>query len=606
LDPEFIRELFAPFDAVTVKRMFGGADIWSAGLMFALAFDDAIFLKVDETSIPDFAREGSNKIELKGSHEINMIQHLESRLISVGENPDRQLGGTIVRQFELICIALVAVMAAPPLTAPSFAQGGQTCESLASLKIDNVNLLSSATVSAAADLPAHCRVLGYVRPANNFEIRLPVQNWNGKFYMAGCGGFCGTLDSDRPGFTNAMNFGLRRNYAVATMDSGHWGVSVLDGRWAYNNRLAEIDWASRAVTETAKVTKAVMRAYYDQPQKKSYFVGCSTGGRMAAMEAQRFPDDFDGIISGSPALDYTGLVGTFFAWLVQANTGADGKEILTKSKVPLISDAVMKQCGRTDGLIPDPAACDFKPASLACKPGQNADCLTEAEVKVLDKWYAGPKNAKGEQLFPGGLPMGSEFYWPLWLTGIEPTGGKLIYGFAQDFLRYMAFQDDPGERYRVTDFDFDKDPPRLAFMAGIYNAMNPDLSRFKARGGKLLMYHGLADPLVTPQNTLDYYAAVEKAAAGDVTEYFRLFMIPGMDHCGLPAQPGPGITEAGFDPLTALEKWVEDGVPPDSLIATKTDRDGKILWTQPVCPHPRKARYKEAGDRKDAASYSCE
>jgi feruloyl esterase len=142
-----------------------------------------------------------------------------------------------VRQFELIRIALVAVMAAPPLTAPSFAQGGQTCESLASLKIDNVNLLSSITVSAAADLRAHCRVLGYVRPAINFEIRLPVQNWNGKFYMAGCGGFCGTLDSDRPGFTNAMNFGLRRNYAVATMDAGHWGVSVLDGRWAYNNRL---------------------------------------------------------------------------------------------------------------------------------------------------------------------------------------------------------------------------------------------------------------------------------------------------------------------------------------------------------------------------------
>jgi len=158
----------------------------------------------------------------------------------------------------------------------------------------------------------------------------------------------------------------------------------------------------------------------------------------------------------------------------------------------------------------------------------------------------------------------------------------------------------------VTDFDFDKDPQRLAFTAAIYNAMNPDLSRFKARGGKLLMYHGLADPLVTPQNTIDYFAAVEKAAGGSVADYFRLFMIPGMDHCGLPNQPGPGITEAGFDPLTALEKWVEDGVAPESLLGTKMDKDGKVQWTRPLCPYAKQARYKGAGDRNDAASYACE
>jgi hypothetical protein len=188
---------------------------------------------------------------------------------------------------------------------------------VAAVFIDNVNLFSATTVAATADLPGHRRVRGYIRPAINFDIRLPLQNWNGKFYMVGCGGFCGTLDSDRPGFTNAMNYGLRRNYATSTMDSGHWGLSVLDGRWAYNNRLAEIDWGSRAVTEMAKVTKVVIRAYYAESQKKSYFAGCSTGGRMAAMEAQRYPDDFDGIISGAPALDYTGLVATHFAWLVQ-------------------------------------------------------------------------------------------------------------------------------------------------------------------------------------------------------------------------------------------------------------------------------------------------
>ena len=350
----------------------------------------------------------------------------------------------------------------------------------------------------------------------------------------------------------------------------------------------------------------MIRAFYNEPQKKSYFAGCSTGGRMAALEAQRFPEDFDGIISGAPALDYTGLVATHFAWLVQANTGADGKEILTKGKVPLIRDAVSRQCGDATGLVVDPAACTFKPASLICTAGQNSECLSAAEAEVLEKWYAGAKNSRGEQLFPGGLPKGSEPYWPLWVTGLEPAGGKLIYSFGIDFLRYMAFQDDPGERYRAADFDFDKDPPRLAFMAAIYNAMNPDLSKFKARGGKLLMYHGLADPIVTPQNTIDYYVAADKAAGGSVADHFRLFVIPGMDHCGIPAQAGPGITEAGFDPLTALEKWVEDGVAPDSMLATKTDKDGKVLWTRPLCAFPRKATYSGTGDIKDAGSYRCE
>jgi len=511
-----------------------------------------------------------------------------------------------MKKLNLISGLWLIVVALLVFSRTAYADGVVACDLLAGLKIENVNLLSSTKVAATADLPSHCRVLGYVRPAVNFEIRLPVENWNGKFYMTGCGGFCGTLDSDRAGFTNAMNYGLRRNYAVSTMDSGHWGMSVLDGRWAYNNRIAEVDWGSRAVTETAKVTKAIIRAHYGEPQRKSYFVGCSTGGRMAALEAQRYPDDFDGIISGAPALDYTGLVATHFAWLVQANTGSDGKEILTKAKVPLVRDAVAKQCGDATGLITDPVACTFKPASLTCKPGQNSDCLSEAEVGVLDKWYAGPKNSKGEQVYPGGLPMGSEPYWPVWLTGLEPTGGKLIYGFGLDFLRYMAFQDDPGERYRAADFDFDKDPPRLAFMANIYNAMNPDLSRFKARGGKLLMYHGLADPIVTPQNTMDYFASVEKAAGGNIAEHFRLFMIPGMDHCGIPGQAGPGITEAGFDPVGALEKWVEDGVAPDSMLATKTDNDGHVLWTRPLCAFPHKAIYTGTGDAKDAANYRCE
>jgi Tannase and feruloyl esterase len=202
--------------------------------------------------------------------------------------------------------------------APSSGYAAQDCAGLANLKIDNINLLSAAEVAASSDLPAFCRVLGFVRPAINFEIRLPIQEWNGKFYMAGCGGFCGTLNADAPGFNNAMNFGLRRNYAVSTMDAGHWGSSVVDGRWAMNNLVGQMDWGQRAVAETARVTKAVIKTYYGSEQKHSYFAGCSTGGRMAAVEALRFPKGFDGIIGGAPALDYTGLVATLFAWLTKA------------------------------------------------------------------------------------------------------------------------------------------------------------------------------------------------------------------------------------------------------------------------------------------------
>ena len=205
------------------------------------------------------------------------------------------------------------------------AQPGGDCGALANLKIEDTNLLSAAIVPAGGGLPEYCRVLGYVRPAINFEVRMPTREWNGKLYMAGCGGFCGSLDSDNDGFANAMNYGLGRNYAAATMDSGHWGASVLDGRWAYNNRVAENDYGWRAVTETARVAKALVKTYYGVEQKRAYFAGCSNGGRMANMEARKFPNDFDGIISGAPSLDQTGLLATFTTWLVQANTRADGQ-----------------------------------------------------------------------------------------------------------------------------------------------------------------------------------------------------------------------------------------------------------------------------------------
>ncbi|WP_053221049.1 tannase/feruloyl esterase family alpha/beta hydrolase [Methylobacterium indicum] len=486
------------------------------------------------------------------------------------------------------------------------------CAALANLKVEAVNLHSAAEVPASGDLPAYCRVLGTVRPATSFEVRLPLQNWNGKYYGTGCGGFCGTLLSDAPGFTNAMNYGLRRGYAASTMDGGHWGTGSADGRWAAGDLVARMDWGQRAVTETARVSKVLVRAFYDRPQQKSYFAGCSTGGRMAAMEALRYPKDFDGIISGAPALDYTGLVATSFAWVAKANTGPDGKPILTTPRARLVTEAVAAACGAKEmgGLVADPRHCTFKPSSLRCTGATSDTCLTEAEVGVLEKWYAGPTDASGRALYPGGIPLGSEAHWPRWLTGLG-NAPAILPLFAADFLRYMAFWPSPGPGYRVTDFDFSADPARLAPQAQVYNAATYDpasatarpaagLSAFHEAGGKLLIYHGWGDSLVTPFMTVAFYEALAKGTAGKadglaaVKDTARLFMVPGMDHCGIGTE-GPGIADTGIDPLTALERWVEAGEAPRELVATKHDAGGAIAWSLPVCAYPEVPRAEGAG-----------
>jgi len=492
-------------------------------------------------------------------------------------------------------VLLPAALFILPFATPALAD--DSCTALAGLRIEDANLHSAVSVPAADGLPAYCRVLGTIRPAISFEARLPLAaDWNGKFYMAGCGGFCGKLYADRSGFYNTINHGLRRGYAVATMDGGHWGSGPTDGRWAWNNRLAETDWAWRAVAETTRAAKQLLAAHYGRPQQRAYFAGCSTGGRMALMAAQRFPADFDGIIAGAPALDYSGLVAVQSAWVTQANTGVDGRPVLDPAKVPAIAAAVAAACdgldGRSDGLIEDPRNCHWSPTALRC-PASPADatCLSDAEVGVLERWYAPPRNAAGSVLYPGGVPRGSEPFWGVWLAGLpaqppNPAIPAVVPLFARDFLRYMAFAEDPGEGYEVRDFDFDRDPPRLAALGALYDATSPALEPFRERGGKLLIYHGWADAIVTPQRTLDYYAALEaRFGAAPTREFARLFMLPGFDHCGI--QPGPGANDAGFDPLPALEAWVEQGVAPERIDTRRIDAAGRAAWQAPVCAWPR-------------------
>jgi Tannase and feruloyl esterase len=521
-----------------------------------------------------------------------------------------------MRRWGMLGVALAAAAFAHAVPA----QAAGDCEGLSRLKIEVTNLLASAVVPSNGDLPRYCRVLGYVRPAINFEVRLPVADWNGKYYQAGCGGFCGGLNADVPGFTNAMNAGLRRNYAVATTDAGHWGASAADGRWALANPIAKADWAWRAETETARIAKTLVRAYYGAEPQHAYFAGCSTGGRMAGVEATRFPQDFDGIIMGAPALDYTGLVATNFAWLVQANTEADGKPVFARAKLPLLRDAVAKAYHAPDGLVADPRDCDFQPARLLCTDGVDvANCLTAAEVATLEKLYAGAHDGRGRQLYPGGLAPGSEANWPLWLIGTDKSP-PLAPLFGRNFLRYMAFEPDAGATYTTAQFDFDRDPARLAPMAALYNAatwvpgqsgsvagtvVGADLSAFAKRGGRMIVYHGWGDPLVTPYFTVAWYEAWARIAGGmeRAQDTARLFMIPGMDHCGINTN-NASITDTGIDPLSALERWVEHDTPPAELVATKRGNDGKTLWQRPVCAYPQRAKLVST-DPALATSWQC-
>lgn len=299
-------------------------------------------------------------------------------------------------------------------------------------------------------MPAYCKVRAVALPAISVEVRLPLEGWNGKLYQVGCGGFCGILargDAQKWAF-NSMGPGLKKGYATAASDSGHHGMSVVDASWADHNPGAERDWGWRAIGETNRVAQALIAAFYNGKPQRAYFGGCSTGGRLAHMASLKYPKMFAGIISGAPAMNMSSLAGTTISWIVQANTDAHGKTILKPGKDKLIGDEVMRQCDTVDGIIQDPRKCKVDLAKLQCKAGADpATCLSAAELGVVAKWRQGPRNSKGELLFPGHIPEGSESFWWLWLTGKKGGGGKIVPLFGIGYLAYMAFPNDPGPSF---------------------------------------------------------------------------------------------------------------------------------------------------------------
>ena len=421
---------------------------------------------------------------------------------------------------------------------------------------------------------------GRSRQAIRFELRLPLDRWNGKFYMAGCGGFCGSLDADRPGVVNALNHGLRRSYAAATSDSGHAGANVTDGRWALDNPGAEVDWGWRSVTETApRVARPRARVL---PQAGATFVfrrmldgrphGTHGGAALPAgfrrHHRGRAGPRLHGPRRHASRLDRAG----------QHGRGRQRRS-LDRAKVPLIAKAVLEACdgidGQRDGLIDDPRRCDWQPARLQCQGAAGADCLTAQEVGVLDHWYMPVTGGDGRIQYPGGVPKGSEPFWPVWLSGIPGSKDPaLAERFGNDFVRYMAFAPDAGAAFGVRQYDFDRDSSAPRHDGPHLRCDAPPPRRLPRARRQVAAVPRLGDPLVTPQRTLDYYAAVRATMGGaeSTARFARLFMLPGVDHCGL--QPGPGAKSSEFDPPPALEAWVERDEPPADTRGALAD-DGR-------------------------------
>jgi hypothetical protein len=435
---------------------------------------------------------------------------------------------------------------------------------------------------AAGDLPVHCRVQGYVAPQVGFELRLPALSWNGKLLFQGCGGLCGGISSA------ACDDALARGYAVVATDMGHRGPAFRSV-WAYNNRQAEIDFAYRATHVVAVAAKALVALHYERGPLRSYFRGCSTGGRQGMVSAQRFPDDFDGIIAGAPVLDETGTTALHLIWSGRANLDAYGEPILGPAKVEQLHRLVISSCdeldGSPDGIIDDPRNCAWRDILPVCAPGSKVGdgCFSGAEIDVLEKLYGGARNSAGDSLVPGGLQPGSEYEWVPNFIGAD---GRAVFhpdGPLRELYQTLIFFDDPGPGHSAAEFDFDRDPSRLALIETLYSAKNPDLRAFRRRGGKLILYQGWDDVEVTPLNTIDYYQTMQRTMGGaEVTRGFaRLFLLPGVAHC----RRGPGAD--AVDWLAYLEAWVEQGQAPDTVTAHHlSDEQSYLGLPRPRFPLP--------------------
>jgi hypothetical protein len=516
------------------------------------------------------------------------------------------------------------------LAAQSDGSNSQKCEALGKLNLPNVVIAEAKTIPAGefagprhpftgADisafykqLPGFCRILAKARPSSDsditIEVWMPLDNWNGKLQGLANGGFAGAI--------NYLELGasLQHGYVATGTDTGHTG-SPIDAAWALGHPEKIIDFGYRGIHEMTRVAKLVIPQFYGSAPKRSYFAGCSDGGREALMEAQRYPDDYDGILAGAPANYWTGLL-SLAVVDTQAVT-ATPASFIPPAKIPTIGKAVIAACdkldGVADGVLNDPRQCHFDPATIQCKEGGDSnECLTSPQVAALKTIYAGIRDASGRTIFPGYLPGAEEGQggWALWITGPAPAKSLMAY-FGLGYYSNMV--------YDKKDWDYKSFAVESGMKtadsrtAEALNATNPDLSAFRNRGGKLILYHGWNDPAIPALNTVNYYQnVIDEMGRSAADSFTRLYMVPGMQHCG--GGPGPenfgeALDATSNDPQhnirITLENWVEKGTAPSSFVVSKAASANSPEITRPLCPYPQSAKYKGTGDPNKAENFTC-
>jgi hypothetical protein len=485
------------------------------------------------------------------------------------------------------------------------ASPAKSCESLSSFKSEGIVSISARVVPATADTPQHCRVIGMITPEVAFEVDLP-DRWNRRFYMIGNGGLAGDA-LDLPTSPDRAS-ALTNGFVMARTNTGHDVRKEPSGSFILSNPQKAIDYAYRAVHVTAETAKKVATEYYAKSITFSYWNSCSNGGRQGLLEAQRYPDEFDGIVANAPWVDQTGFtIGAIW------NQKALSEAPVSIAKINMVAEKVMTKCdqvdGLKDGIIDDPRKCSFDPLRdiPACSEGaDSAECLTPAQAATLKKIYDGPV-ANGQSLFPGFM-AGSEAVtngpngtrnttWANAIVAAQPTTKPADFGLAEGVMRYLIL-DPPQPDYDTMTFDYDRDPALVTRWSKLADAKDPDLKKFRKNGGKLIMTYGWADQILQPLMGVRYYEAVTDKNGRKAMDFARLFMVPGMAHCG------GGVGPDRNDAVTAIIDWVEKGKAPDQIIASKVT-DGRVVRTRPLCPYPQTARYNGEGSIDDAANFSC-
>lgn len=495
-------------------------------------------------------------------------------------------------------------------TAPGSSTGvlapAKTCASLASLDLTGIpgasTQIDSATTATAAGGWSYCNVTGTIAPQDQFQLELPLTTYTQRYLQTGCGGLCGVTSIDAPAAYDCapVNNGA---FAEASDDEGHESGG---GTFGENPEL-RADFGYLTEHQLAIVSKTIIRDFYGSEPSYSYFDGCSQGGHEGLTEAERYPHDFDGIIAGAPASIVQELNSFYQPWLANVDWDPSGQPIITSSQLPLIHKAVMAACAGADGQIDDPMNCHFDPRSLLCSSSQSSNCLTAAQVAVLQKIYSGPVDPQGDRLYPGGEPYGSELAWSPWLIPAPGQGytSTIAFSIGGPWLKYLSSAGVvPGSQTSVIqNAVFTRQRfAKAERLAGLYDADDPNLSAFRAAGGKLIMWQGWADQAISPYGTIDYYTDMTRRMGGlsSTRRFARLFMLPGTNHCG------GGTAPNQLDAVDAMLSWVERDAPPASLMATETSTTSPttVVARRPIYPYPEISRYNGTGNVNDPSSYS--